>query len=312
MSKLSILLVSLASVAISCDSPTGVDRELVVQLDPTWVGGESSSRVDWSTRQFILPGNVMATLPIARAESIATALSAMLAADAIVGNIRETLEADRGGQISFNDLTPCRRLTYTISPANAETPGLSLYQRRSLASQWAVPLCSSRGDAIISVSIADAPFSGQISEEGITWDSEESASGAFRLTGMRPTYPSGLPLSPEEAAKFLYMQLGTRIIRGPDLVSQYEETNIARSAHCGSWRFVIETSLDVSVADGGSVTRDAFYLRRHPSCISDQIAVFVERDSQPTTFWSYRLVGSQLDSVLVQLNLPTRFTRVLF
>lgn len=305
------LLVTLASLAVGCDPPVAVNREVVVRLEPEWLGGAATTNVDWSERQFILPGNSTSAVPIARAESLAMALSALLAADALVGNVREALAADRGAPLAFDALSLCRRVTYTFSPANAGGVGLSPYQRRSLSNQWAIPLCTSGGDAVISVAVADAPIEAQILANDIAWDHAEAASGAFRLTGLRPEFGSGLPLSPEEAAGILYRRFETRIVSGPELVSQYEETNVGRSAHCGSWRFVLENTVEAPVADGGALARDVFYVRRHPACISDEIAIFVERDSQPATFWTYLFQGTLVDSALVELHRPTRFTRTL-
>jgi len=229
-----------------------------------------------------------------------------------------SLERDRGAPIDFAHLHRCERRVLAVSPFGdfpAPVPGVV---RRIWGDQFAVPLCGSEETVQVSVGVPDNATDMSVAADTLVIKRSSGGGGDFNATGVPPRYPFGFPLTPEGAVQFVYAKSSKRIVSVPTLFDQHDPNGIGQLPLCGSWRIRIEQPVQVSDVATGAITQASeFYVRPVPGCYSDEIGLFVAETKQPTSQWLLFLAdtvnnsaASGLDSALVPLSGPTKFTRV--
>jgi hypothetical protein len=255
-------------------------------VDAAWVTGEAARTLDPATGRFVL------ALPAGRfvsrlaAESVAVAVARSYANPNLLGNARAVLEQDRGGPIDFSRLRPCHRTTYATGPVGelpAAAPG---WVRRGLGPQWAVPLCApGRADAQLSVGVPDGgPRDFAVAGDTLARDSFRQLGGGNNWTtvGVPSRFPSGLPLTPEEAVAAVARATARRVADRP---AAYDGPG-KNFPLCASWRLVLDAPVRVR---GDSTGRERLtselYVRRAPACFSAAVRLYVALPAPAAVQW---------------------------
>lgn len=274
------------------------------------------SHVDAATGLFRL--NLPAGRFVTRlaAESLAVADAKWLGNPALTGNLRPDLEREHGGVISFDLLGPCERPTYAVSGYADFPPSVPGWLRRGLGSQWAIPLCQIGGVAELSVGIPDEPRDLTV-VDGQLMFRQVGGGNDLNTYGIPVRFPSGLPLTPEEAVAFVYASTRTRTSDIPTAYNQWQDGH-PNLPLCASWRVPLERPTSVRDVETGEIMLVAeLYVRHLPTCMSDGLALYVSQTVQPQAAWvrfpkDTSGLGNLLDvdSALVPLSGPTLFRRV--
>lgn len=302
------------SISSGCDSPTSTRTDRGTRVDPSWVVGAAAEAVDAGTGLFLLTPPSGAELGILQARSLARGYLKLTANEGPFGNSRAFAEQDRGGRINWDALQPCGR-TYRVSTSLGALPQyVPREYHRLTASQWVVAFCSA-GIAELSISVSDAPMSVSVVGDSLVWEDPDSLRGVFTFTGVPPTFPSGIPLTPEDAVQSAFAQTGTRISEAPEAIDQLESSGVGQLPLCGSWRLVFERPVRVAPVGGGQVELvEELFARHEPACFSRTIAFYAASTPPTATAWVRYVSGygsaARIDSVSVNGVGPLTFHRV--
>jgi hypothetical protein len=303
-------------LAIACAGSATAPRASGTSVDSTWVTGPVLASVDHTTGLFRLADPSPALMSLASADSLAVAAARWLANPNLIGNLVPALEQEHGSSIHFTTLQPCARPIYSRGPVGdipAPVPG---WARRGLASHWAIPLCTPAGDAELSVGIPDAPRDLLI-RDGTLVLRQLGGGGDFDVTGIPTRFPSGLPLTPEDAVAALFHAAHVRVSRVPDAYNQYSGLGWQLPL-CASWHLTVEQPVSVRVDSTGAVRQATeIFVRHAPACFSDTVVFFVaapqQRPSMLVRFPKDTLSGTlsgATDTAAVSLVGPTVFEQV--
>lgn len=310
-----LFLLGAGLLCFACDSPTAPGSEMPTRVNPDWVVGAAASAVDPVSGLFLLTPRYDTELDAATARSLAAAYLSLTANEGPVGNTRLVAEQDRGTEINWSSLQPCGR-TYVASSSLGPHPETvpRVYHRLN-AAQWVVSFCGPR-DVELSIGVSDAPTSLSIVNGTLVWDHPDSLAGVFTVTGVPKAFPSGIPLTPEDAVSFAFAMTRTRVAEPPEAFDQLGPGGIGQLPLCASWRLVFEDPVPVVPESGGPVeVVNELYVRHEPACFSTTIALYAADSPADENVWVRYLTGlpnsPSTDSVLVRALGPSRFHRVI-
>lgn len=312
MLRLKPIAALLLWTAASCTDPSTAPVRGSTRVDTAWVTAEAYSHVDAATGLFRLNLPVGRFVTLLAAESLAVADAKWLGNPALIGNLVSTLEQEHGGPIAFAVLAPCERPTYAVSAYADFPPPVPGWVRRGFGSHWAIPMCQSGGPAQLSVGIPDEPRDLRIVDGQLVFR-QFGGGEDLNLYGISVRFPSGLPLTPEEAVEAVYR---TTHVRTSDTPTAYNlPVNLPL---CASWRVPLERGTSVrDVESGETALATELYVRHVPACLSDSVAFYMPQNVQPQAAWvrfpkDTTGLGNPLDidSALVRLSGPMLFRRV--
>ena len=317
-------------VALALFAACGVDATAPIRTDirinAAWVAGIAARAVDSASGAFVFSPVVTRSVSQIAAESVAVAVTRMIGREPGYANVRESLQSIRKSPIDFARLVPCARATYARSPfpvLPAAAPG---WTRRGRAPSWAVPVCApGEAGAQLSFGVPDAARDIVISNNEVDQERVRKFGRgndwtvAAIQTG--PAYPTGLPLTPERATEFVFMETARRIVEVPEPFLQSDDRVVGQPmALCASWRMMLESPVSVRSAETGE---DRFvselFVRRAPTCTSKAIEMYIPTRVQPMFRWvvfpkdttGFSVAQPEvLDSVSVPLAGPNRFEAV--
>jgi hypothetical protein len=310
-------ILAASALGTACaDVPTATRDEHTVRLDSAWVTEGVYARVDPATRLLRLQTPDGQFVGLAAANSLAVAESRFLSEPTLVGNVLSSLQSERGGPVDLVDLRVCERATYAGSPFGDFPPPIPGWVRRALGAHWAIPMCGSDGAAQLSVGVPDEPRDLRVVDGHLAFRQFGGGSD-IDVAGVPARFPSGLPLTPEEAIAATFSQTGVRIRDVPISYNQYRN-GAGTYALCASWRVALERPVAVRSESTGATTQvDELFVRRTPSCYADSIGFYIPAANQPPNRWvrfPQDTTGlgdpQQLDSALVPLQGPIVFERV--
>jgi len=136
----------------------------------------------------------------------------------------------------------------------------------------------------------------------------------YNLVGVPYRYPSGLPLTPEQAVATVAQSTGRRASQVPVAFNQLDDRGLGQFPLCASWKVEVDQPVSVTiVATGQGLSTREFFVKNIPACFSPTIALYAAAADQPRSRWiavpnpESRTVN---DSVLVSLSGPVMFHRV--
>jgi hypothetical protein len=273
--------------------------------------------VDPATGLFRLAVPVPNAVDKLKADSISLAVAALFAQDPF-GAGQQLAQSDRGSPIDYEHLHVCERPIYVRSALETFPMGAPGYIRRAWGPKWAVTLCGPDGFAQLSVGVPDNPSDLQV-VDGVLVRSRTAGGGSdFNVAGIPLKYPFGLPLSPEDAVRALYLATGRRINSVPEPFDQLDEHGFGQLPLCASWRLNLESPITARATEEGDVfVTSVVFVRHAPACYSDDVAFYVAIDAQPLS-WTLTFpkdtvtndLASGSDSISVSPIGPVTFKRV--
>jgi hypothetical protein len=311
------LVAALGAVLISAchDSPTGPSAARYTRLQRDWLSGDALVAYDSVTGLFRLPNPHPLSVSELSADSLAVAVAHFIANPNLIGNIREVLNADRGGTIDFANLQSCTRATYAASPYAELPPPIPGPIRRFLGASWAIPLCGSDGTAQLSVGVPDHPMDLRVANGQIVEWRQFGGGNNFDVDGVPFRYPFGLPMTPEEAVAAAVSASGRRVVSVPTMFN----IGVRNAPFCASWRVVLDSAVTViDRTTDESLSATELYVRHDPFCFSPLVVFDVPSATQLTSTWvlfpkdTTGLTGNftDVDSAQVGFTGPTVFQRV--
>lgn len=302
-------LAALAGLAsLSCADSTGPRSIPVVRVKPQWVSGEAAAALDSASGLIRIAVPAAEHISLLSADSIAAAALHLLLTPSPINTTPAQLEYDRGGSIDFSHLSVCAAsTTYSLSPFGAFPASASAAARRSWSSRWAIPICGADGTVQVSIGVPDSPTDAIVDHDtlvGFATQGEE-----FDDAGVPARYPTGQPVTAEQAIAALFAATGRRISTTPVAVNQLDDRGFGQLPLCASWRMSLESPVVVvDEQSGARSTATEFFVRRATACYSDTLALYIAAPNQPATMWRY--IDFALDSAEVPLVGPVRFERV--
>lgn len=212
---------------LGCGDSTSPIPAANVRVHLDWVTGAAEAALDPITGQFRLPDPRPQFVTLAAAETLAVAVSRWLGSPYQVGNAPAVLQHDRGGAIEFSSLRQCSRATYSVSPFSEFPSSVPGFVRRSLGHHWAVPLCGADGTVQLSVGVADNPSGVRVVNGEVVLGDVDKGS-EYNLVGVPYRYPSGLPLTPEQAVATVAQSTGRRASQVPVAFNQLDDRGLGQ------------------------------------------------------------------------------------
>lgn len=307
------LLLALAALG-GCDNPVSPKQWQLTTVAPEWVTGAAATAVDPASGLFQVPVAEGAGYDAAHARALAHGYVRAFVTDGPFNNSRPVAEQDRGGRISWDRLAPCGRTVLVETPWGAPPPAIPRPLGRARGPRWAVSFCGPRG-AELAIGVSEDSRSLDVVDGALVWTDLDSLSGVFSMAGVPERYPSGFPLTPEDAVATAFARFGTRIIEPPTPFDQLSPNGSSQMPFCASWRLVLEAPVEVHRADGsGAAVVDVLFLRNAPGCYSPDVVAYAAETPFATSTWVRFVRGPVaapvLDSALVELQGPTSFYAV--
>lgn len=293
----------------ACRDTTAPIAYARTRIRPEWVTGQAAAAVDPVTGLIRLDLPAGKYVGVLSADSVALGVLHLLRSPSPLNSAPAELESDRGGTIDFAALGLCGHVTYEWSPIAPYPASIPSSIARSLSSQWAIPLCGPHGDAQVSVGVSDSPREFTVADDTLQIPNSENLSGAVGYTGVPARYPSGLPITPEEAIEVVYQVTRHPVASVPAAYDQSSDTGVGQLPLCASWRLSIDTSVTVrSERTGATWSTAEFFVHHVPACFADTTAAFAADPVQPESLWVTTSAGG--DSALLALDGPVKFDRV--
>ena len=283
-----------------------------VRVKAAWVTGVAAAAVDSASGQFLL------ALPVGRDVSL---LAADTLAVAVAHDFGDAIyrRAHWGVPLDVSHLHPCARATYSFSAVGELPPSVPGMLRLLFSSHWVIPVCGLDETAQLSIAIPDAPRNIRVIGGSLRFGMSGIGGMEFQQSPVTFRYPTGLPFTPEQAVQAVFERTGVRTTDIPTAYDQSENRWTAELAVCASWRVRLEHTVAVrSEITGATRQADELFVRRSPTCRSNDVAFFVPLPDQPTTFpMEFPKDTTRADRfaqrvyVSVPLVGPTRFERVM-
>jgi hypothetical protein len=180
-----------------------------------------------------------------------------------------------------------------------------------LGPQWAIALCADGTNAELSVGVPDNPMDVRLENGGIIFRQFGGGSD-FTATGVPIRYPSGLPLTPEEAVATIFQATGRPVNRVPVAFNGFHAFPL-----CSSWKIEIDQPVRVKGESGAITETREFFMQHVPACFSSETGFFIAAAQQPSANWVFfpkDTTGTSrdmtVDSAQVSLTGPVKFERV--
>jgi hypothetical protein len=293
-----------------CQDATAPIAVAQLRVRPEWVTGAAAAAVDSTTgliRIATPPGQSIERLA---ADSIALAVLHGVLTPNPLNMAPSLLEKDRGGPIDFAHLHLCGGATYAWAPFASFPSSVPPFLQRAWSSHWALPVCGADGSAQVSIGVADSPRGYVVVADTFYRPADylDALNQATEVTGVPARFPSGLPLTPEEAIRAVYIATGERVATIPVAFNQITD-GFGELPLCASWRMSVEAPVTVKGEATGAVWITAeFFVHHIPACFSDSIAVDAALPNQPASMWL--MISMAGDSASAPLGGPVQFDRV--
>lgn len=228
---------------------------------------------------FVLPIPPWTVTSPARRDSLLAVLPTVLR-HFRASSVAQRWTEEHGRPITWDDLQACGRTYYARTPFAPLPDAIPAFYRQQAGGVWVGSLCGSRGDRQLTVTLTDAE-SAFIIENG-DFRKPWANGGELHVAGTRPNVDRGLPLSPEQAAMFVYQQLNVRVAAVPEAWRWYPFPWLSSNpGECPLWRVALESAREFRDEFLALRSADAVYVGRYPDCHTGRPAFWLPRPQAP-------------------------------
>jgi len=289
---------------------------VVYRLRSDWLTEAVAPFVD-AQGKFVFPTPALAPGEIAEdsARTLAVGFAQILGGGD--GNWKPNLERDHGGPIDWFRLAPCDRAYYALPAYGPPPPWVPGYVSRPAAPFWVVPLCNTRDEPEVTVSVSTLATNLTLVDGKLRFP-QFTGGGEFAIYAVLPGWARGrgVWIRPERAVELVTSGTGARVAAVPTFVQRGRADGQLFFPDISRWRLELDRPLTVrSVVTRAQYDTRELWVGMAPG--GEQL--LVPRAAQPdSVLWLYPAADSagnpvdptRYDSVRLKVRVPVNFDTV--